>query len=328
MRDQMKRREFIRLIGGAAIAAPLGARAQQPVLALVGLLSSAQLDDRQIDAIRQGIKEAGYVEGRNVAIKYRSSDSRFDRLPALAADLVADPVAAIVALAPPAAMAAKAATATIPIVFAIGADPVDLGLVSSLNRPGGNITGVTFIVTALGARRLELLHALVPSATLVGFLINPENPTSDSQTRDVQVAAHALGVELLILNASSERNIESAFTSFVQQRVGAVIVGADSLFVSRRDQLVGLATRHAMPTIYFLREFADIGGLMSYGGSQAEAYRLAGGYTARILKGEKPAALPIQQTVKFELVINLKTATALGLAVPATLLAAADEVIE
>jgi putative ABC transport system substrate-binding protein len=321
------RRKFVALLGGAA-AWSLASSAQQPVLALVGLLSSAQLDDRQIDAIRQGLKEAGYIEGHNIAIKYRSADSRFDRLPALAADLVADPVAAIVALAPPAAMAAKAATATIPIVFAMGADPVDLGLVSSLNRPGGNVTGVTFIVTALAAKRLGLLRALVPSATLVGFLINPENPTSESQTRDVQVAARALGVELLILNASSERNIEAAFTNFVQQRVGAVIIGADSLFVSRRDQLVGLATHHAMPAIYFLREFADIGGLMSYGGSQAEAYRLAGGYTARIIKGEKPAALPIQQTVKFELVINLKTATALGLTVPAALLATADEVIE
>jgi putative ABC transport system substrate-binding protein len=187
---------------------------------------------------------------------------------------------------------------------------------------------VTFIVTALEAKRLELLRTLVPSTTFVGFLINPKNPTSESQTRDVQVAARALGVELLILNASSERNIEAAFTSFVQQHVGAVIVGADLLFVSRRDQLVGLATHHTMPAIYFLREFADIGGLMSYGGSQAEAYRLAGGYTARIIKGEKPADLPIQQTVKFELVINLKTSAALGLTVPAALLATADEVIE
>jgi putative tryptophan/tyrosine transport system substrate-binding protein len=323
----MRRREFIALVGGAA-AWPFDTRAQQPVMALVGLLSSGQLDDRQIGAIRQGLKEASYVEGRNVAIKYRSADSRFDRLPALVADLVADPVAAIVALAPPAAMAARAATATIPIVFAIGADPVDLGLVSSLNRPGGNVTGVTFIVTALAAKRLELLRALVPSTTVVGFLINPGNPTSESQTRDVQVAARALGVELLILNASSERNIDAAFTSFVQQGVSAVVVGADSLFVSRRDQLVGLAARHAMPVTYFLREFTDIGGLMSYGGSQTEAYRLAGAYTARILKGDKPAALPIQQTVKFEFVINLKTATALGLTVPATLLAAADEVIE
>jgi ABC-type uncharacterized transport system substrate-binding protein len=324
----MKRRDFITLLGGAAATWPLAAGAQQPVMALVGLLSSVQLDDRQIGAIRQGLKHAGYIEGRNVAIKYRSADARFDRLPVLAADLVADPVAAIVALAPPAAVAAKAATATIPIVFAIGADPVGLGLVSSLNRPGGNVTGVSFIVTALGAKRLELLRVLVPSATVIGFLINAENPTSESQTRDMQVAARALGFELLILNASSERNIDAAFASFVQQRVNAVIVGADSLFVSRREQLVGLAARHTMPAIYFLREFADIGGLMSYGASQMDAYRLAGDYTARILKGEKPAALPVQQTVKFEFVINLKAAKALGLTVPATLLAAADEVIE
>ena len=327
MRVTIGRRELLAALGGAA-AWPLVARAQQPVMALVGLLSSVQLDDRQVSAIRQGLKDGGYIEGRNVAIKYRSADARFDRLPALAADLVADPVAAIVALAPPAAVAARAATATIPIVFVVGADPVELGLVSSFNRPGGNVTGVSFIVTALGAKRLETLRVLVPSATVVGFLINAGNPTSESQTRDLQVAARALGIELLVLNASSERNIDAAFASFVQQRVNAVIIGADSLFVSRRDQLVGLAARHTMPAIYFLREFADIGGLMSYGASQTDAYRVAGGYTARILKGENPAALPVQQTVKFEFVINLQTARMLGLTVPPTVLATADEVIE
>jgi putative tryptophan/tyrosine transport system substrate-binding protein len=326
--DQLHRREFISLLGGAAVAWPLAARAQQPAMALVGLLSSAQLDDRQIGAIRQGLKDAGYIEGRNVAIKYRSADARFDRLPALAADLVADPVAAIVALSPPAAVAAKAATTTIPIVFVTGADPVKLGLVASFNRPGGNVTGVTFVVNTLGAKRLELLRELVPSATVIGFLINPGNPTSESQTRDVQAAARALGVEPLILNASSERNIDAAFASFVQQRANAVIVGADSFFASRRDQLVGLAARHALPASYYLRDFADIGGLMSYGPSQTDAYRLAGGYTARILKGEKPADLPIQQAVKFEFVINLKAAKALGLTVQDKLLATADEVIE
>jgi putative ABC transport system substrate-binding protein len=324
----MKRREFISLLAGAAAAWPLGARAQQPVMALVGLLSSAQLDDRQIGAIRQGLKDAGHIEGRNVAIKYRSADARFDRLPALAADLVADPVVAIIALAPPAAVAAKAATATIPIIFATGADPVGLGLVSSFNRPGGNVTGVTFVVNTLGAKRLELLRELVPSATVIGLLVNPGNPTSDSQTRDVQAAARAIGVEPLILNVGSERNIDAAFASAVQQRVNAVIVGADSFFVSRSDQLVGLAARHGMPAVYFLREFADIGGLVSYGPSQTDAYRLAGGYAARILKGEKPADLPVVQSVKFELVVNLKTAKALGLTVPDNLLARADEVIE
>ncbi len=292
------------------------------------LAQQRQLDDRQIGAIRQGLKDAGHIEGRNVAIKYRSADARFDRLPALAADLVADPVVAIIALAPPAAVAAKAATATIPIIFATGADPVGLGLVSSFNRPGGNATGVTFVVNTLGAKRLELLRELVPSASVIGLLINPGNPTSDSQTSDVQAAARAIGVEPLILNVGSERNIDAAFASAVQQRVNAVIVGADSFFVSRSDQLVGLAARHAMPAVYFLREFADIGGLVSYGPSQTDAYRLAGGYAARILKGEKPADLPVVQSVKFELVVNLKAAKALGLTVPDNLLARADEVIE
>jgi putative ABC transport system substrate-binding protein len=311
----MRRRELIALVGGVA-AWPLAVRAQQPAMALVGLLSSAQLDDRQIDAIRRGLKHAGYIEGRNVAIKYRSADSRFDRLPALAADLIADPVTAIIALAPPAAVAAKAATTTIPIVFAIGADPVDLGLVSNFNRPGGNITGVTFVANTLGAKRFELLRELVPSATIVGLLVNPGNPTSEPQIRDAQAAARALGVQLLILKASSERDTDAAFESAVQQRANAVIIGADSLFVSRRDQLVGLAARFAIPAIHFVREFVDIGGLASYGPSQSDAYSLAGTYTGRILKGEKPGDLPIQRAAKFELVINLKPAKALGLTVP------------
>jgi putative tryptophan/tyrosine transport system substrate-binding protein len=324
----VKRRTFITLLGGAAVTWPIAASTQQPAIALVGLLLSTQLDDRQIGAIRQGLKEAGYVEGRNLAIKYRSANGRFDRLPALAAELVADPLTAIVALAPPAAVAAKAATATMPVVFAIGADPVELGLVSSLNRPGGNVTGVTFFVNTLGAKRLELLRELVPSATVIGFLVNPTNPTSESQTSDVQAAARAHGIELLILNASSERDLDAAFTSFVQQRVNAIIIGADSLFLSRRDQLVGLAARHALPAIYYLREFADAGGLISYGASITDAYRLTGGYVGRILKGEKPADLPVLQTVKFELAINLKTAKALGLTVPLIMQMTADEVIE
>jgi putative tryptophan/tyrosine transport system substrate-binding protein len=325
----MKRRQFITLVGGAATAWPLAARAQQAAVALVGLLSGGQLDDRLINAVRQGLKEGGYIEGRNIAIKYRSADGRFDRLPALAAELVADPVAVIIALfSPTAAMAAKAATGTIPIVFAIGADPVDLGLVSSLNRPGGNITGVTFFINTLGAKRLELLRELVPGATLIGFLVNPRNPTTQSQTTDVQSAARKLGIDLLILNASSERDMDAAFAAFIEQRVNGVMVGVDALFVSRSDQLVGLAARHAMPAMYYVREFADAGGLISYGASITDAYRMAGSYAGRILKGEKPADLPTQQTVKFELAINLKTAKTLGITVPQTLLVAADEVIE
>src|SRR5215468_7978439 len=322
------RRKLLAALGGAAAAWPLAARAQQPGVALVGMLLGTQLDDRQVGAIRQGLKDVGYIEGRNVAIKYRSGDGRFDRLPAMAAELAADAPAAIIAVAPAAALAAKAATTTIPVVFAIGADPVDLGLVSSLNRPGGNVTGVTFFVNTLGAKRLELLRELVPSATVIGFLINAGNPTSESQVADVRAAARERGVDLLVANAGSERDIDAAFASFVQQRVNAIVIGADSLFLSRRDQLVGLAARHALPAIYYLREFADVGGLISYGASITDAYRLAGGYAARVLKGEKPADLPVQQTVKFELAINLKTAKALGLTVPDKLLVAADEVIE
>jgi putative tryptophan/tyrosine transport system substrate-binding protein len=261
----VNRRELIALLGGAASAWPLAARAQQAAVALVGLLSGGQLDDRLINAVRQGLEEGGYIEGRNIAIKYRSADGRFDRLPALAAELVADPVAVIIALfSPTAAIAAKAATGTIPIVFAIGADPVDLGLVSSLNRPGGNITGVAFFINTLGAKRLELLRELVPGATLIGFLVNPRNPTTQSQNTDVQTAARKLGIDLLILNASSERDIDAAFAAFIEQRVNGVMVGVDALFISRSDQLVGLAARHAMPAMYYVREFADAGGLISF----------------------------------------------------------------
>ena len=310
------RRQFISLLGGAAVVWPLAARAQQAGVPLVGLLVSTQIDDRQIAAIRQGLKDAGYIEGRNVAIKYRSGDGRFDRLPAMAAELAADAPAAIIALAPAAALAAKAATATIPIVFSIGGDAVKLGLVSSLNRPGGNVTGVTFFVNTLGAKRLELLRELVPSAAHIGFLVNPANPTSESQVTDVRAAARERRVDLLVVNAGSEREIDAGFASFVQQRVNAIVIGADSLFLSRRDQVVGLAARHALPAIYNLREYVDNGGLITYGASITDAFRLAGGYAGRILKGEKPPDLPVQQTVKFELAVNLKTAKALGLAVP------------
>jgi putative tryptophan/tyrosine transport system substrate-binding protein len=324
----MQRRAFIALFGGAGVGWLLTAHAQQPAMTLVGLLSAFQLDDRLISAVRAGLKDAGYVEGRNVAIKYRSADGRFDRLPAMAADLVSDPAAVIVALAPLAVVAAKNATTTIPIVLALGADPVGLGLVSSLNRPGGNVTGVTFFINSLGAKRFELLHQLIPGATVVGFLINPQNPTSKAQISDVQAAAHSLGIGLRVLNASSEREIDAAFGSAAQQHVNAVVVGADSVFLSRRDQLVGLAARYALPSIYYVREFAVAGGLISYGASITDAYRLAGRYAGRILSGEKPADLPIQQTVQFELAINLKTAKSLGLTVSPSLLTSADEVIE
>jgi ABC-type uncharacterized transport system substrate-binding protein len=326
--DQLKRREFITLLGGAAATWPLAASAQQRGVPLVGFLSGTQIDNRRFEAVRQGLKESGYIEGRNIAIKYRSADGRFDQLPALAAGLVADQAAAILTFGPPAAVAAKVATAAIPIAFATGADPVELGLVSSLNRPGGNITGVSFLVTTLAAKRLELLRELVPSATVIGFLVNTANPTSESQTRDAQSAALALGLRLILQSASSEPDIDAAFVNFAQQRVHAVMVAADAFLGTRHEQLVGLAARHGMPATYYLREAVAAGGLMSYGTSVTDALRLAAAYVGRILKGEKPGDLPVQQTVKFELAVNLKTAKAIGLTMPDKLLVAADEVIE
>jgi putative ABC transport system substrate-binding protein len=262
-----------------------------------------------LDAVRQGLKEAGYIEGRNLAIKYRSADGRFDRLPALATALVADPVAVILMFNPAAAVAAKAATATIPVVFATGADPVELGLVSSLNRPGGNVTGVSFLVTTLAAKRLELLRELVPSATLSGLLVNPGNPTSETQIKDAQTAALSLGLRLTVQGASSDAEINAAFASFARQRVNAMIISADAFFGTRHDLLVGLAARYAIPAIYYLREAIAAGGLISYGASITDAFHLAATYAGRILKGEKPGDLPVQQMPRARPSQTLKQST-------------------
>jgi putative ABC transport system substrate-binding protein len=296
---------------------------------VVGLLNATRLDPREVAAVRQGLTETGYVEGRNIAIEYRSAEGKYDRLPSLAADLVHRQVAVIIAIGgTPAAPPAKAATATIPIVFSNGGDPVKLGLVPRLNRPGGNVTGVSFMVSELGAKRLELLRELVPTVKSIGFLVNPPNPNAPADTREIQEAARSLGLQVYIENASSERDIDAAFVNFGQQQVNAVMVAADAYFRSRRDQFGALAARYALPATYAVREHVVAGGLMSYGANIVDAYRQAGIYAGRILKGEKPGELPVMQSSKFELVINLKTAKTLGLDVPPTLLAITDEVIE
>jgi len=325
----MQRREFIILLGGAAVAWPLAAHAQQPTMPVVGFLRSASLADAThlVTAFRQGLKETGFVEGQNVAIEYRSAENQADRLPALVADLIHLPVAILV-VNNTAALAAKAATTTVPIVFAGGGDPVSEGLVASLNRPGGNVTGVVFFNTELGAKRLELLRRLVPKATIIGLLVNPNNPDTEAERRYVQAAAQAIGQQLLILDVTSDRDIESAFATFVQRGAGALLAGGGAFLNSHRERLVELAGRHALPASYGWREATVAGGLMSYASSITDAYRQAGIYTGRILKGEKPTDLPVMQSVKFEFVINLKTAKALGLDVPAQLIALADEVIE
>jgi putative ABC transport system substrate-binding protein len=326
----LKRRDFITLLGGAAAGWPLAARAQQPAMPIIGYLSPRSASDSalgDVAAFRQGLGETGYIEGRNVAIEYRWAEGQVDRMPALVADLMRRRVAIVVTGGTPAALAAKVAAATIPVVFSVGVDPVKLGLVASYNRPGGNITGVNVVVSELGAKGLELLRE-VTSKTIIAFLLNPENPAAESEMRDVQDAARAIGRQIHVLSASNEREIEMAFTNVVSLGAGALLVGVDPLFTSRIDQLVALVSHYRVPTLYHYSEFAKAGGLMSYGTSLTEPYRQVGIYTGRILKGEKPADLPVVQPTKFELVINLKTAKTLGLAMPPNLLAIADEVIE
>jgi putative ABC transport system substrate-binding protein len=328
----MKRREFLGFFGGAAVSWPLTGHTQQTTLPVVGFLSSFSPDTSAylVVAFRQGLSHAGYVEGQNVAIDYRWAEGQYDRLPALAAELVSRQVAVIVASGgDPSALAAKSATATIPIVFtATITDPVKLGLVSSLNRPGGNVTGFNLFNSMLNAKRLELLRELAPTAARIGVLVNPTSPTTESHTNDLLVAAHALGLQLNVVGASAERDLDGAFATLVREQSSAILVTSDPFFNSRRNQLVALAAHHALPTIFSLREYAAAGGLMSYGPSLADGYRLAGLYAGQILKGAKPADLPVQQAMKVELVINLKTAKTLGLEVPMSLLMRVDDVIE
>jgi ABC-type uncharacterized transport system substrate-binding protein len=326
----MRRREFITFLGGAT-AWPLAARAQQPALPVIGLLEPRSPDTiaDQLRAFRQGLKDTGYVEGENVTVEYRWAENQSDRLAALAAELASRRVAVIAALGgPAAAFAAKSATTTIPIVFIVAEDPVGMGLVASLARPGGNLTGINFFSAELVAKRLELLRELVPAATRVAVLVNPAGPGYETTLRDMEPAARAIGLQIQVLNASTSSEINAAFATFVRERPDALFVGTDPFFTSRRAQMVQLAARHMVPAAYHARHFPEIGGLMSYGSNVADGLRQLGVYTGRILKGAKPADLPVVQASKFELVINAETARMLGLDVPPQLLARADEVIE
>jgi putative ABC transport system substrate-binding protein len=326
----LKRRDFITLLGGAATAWPLSARAQQPAMPVIGFLSGVSPGPfaQRLAAFRQGLHETGMIEGRNVAIEYRWAEGQYDRLPALATDLVGRRVVVIVAYTTRAAFAAKAATTTIPIVFLIGDDPIKLGLVASLARPGESITGVSWFGVDLEPKQLSLLHELMPNAAVIALLVDLNAPNAASRASRVQAAARALGLQLVVLNARTSNDIDTAFASIVRERAGALVVGASAFFLSRRDQIISLAARHAIPAMYGFREYSADGGLISYGNDVPDAFRRAGVHTGRILKGDKPSDLPIEQATKFELVINLKTAKALGLEVPLHLQQLADEVIE